>query len=289
MKKLFKLVLATLVFTMAFTAAELKAQDSNIGLTVGVDYMSNYISKGKYVFYGNSTNGGAFFPYVSYDVLSSGLSVTVMGELSEIYVGNSKEEKYATDYRTIIKENHALDFNLSYEYKFENLATFNVGLWYYWYKTLKLSGVGNPSYFDLYASVTLDAVPLVTPLVKFTYMYQIDDDYYFDNASRTDFYVQAGLEKNIALTNSISLNLGALAGILHERKSKDSSILDLSDIDLSAGFAKKVAILTFTGSFHYVIVPGTQYKNVEMNSVVASEPAKDFNRFYATCGVSCNI
>ena len=129
MKKLFKLTLTALVFTMAFTAAELKAQDSNIGLTVGVDYMSNYISKGKYVFYGNEMNGGAFFPYVTYDVLSSGLNITVMGELSEVYFGRSKEQiEFGDDYRKRLKESHALDFNLEYEYKFENLATFNAGI-----------------------------------------------------------------------------------------------------------------------------------------------------------------
>ena len=293
MKKLLKLVLAALVFTMAFTAVELKAQDSDIGLTVGVDYMSNYISKGKYVFSGNSGNGGAFFPYASYDVLSSGLSVTVMGELSEVYFGNSKEEKIGAlplPWRAILKEQQTLDFNLEYEYKFENLMTINAGIWYYWYKTLTgvnllETRIGNPSYFDLYTSIAVDAVPFVTPLVKFTYMYQIDDDYYFDGASRSDFYVQAGIQKSIELTKTIFLDLGALVGLLHERQNKDSSTLDISDIDLSAGLTKKAGILTFAGSFHYIIVPGTQYKYASFFGI----DFKDINRFYAQFGVSCNI
>jgi len=282
MKKIFKLALVAVAFSTAFVATELKAQDNGMGLTVGLEYMSNYLSKGQYVFAGNQGNGGAFFPYVNYNMPGTGLNVGIMGEISEAWIGGAKED---AEHVKKTEPEHAVDFNIGYTYSVEDLTTVSFNLWYYRYQTVKDSGGMNPSYFDAILSATADSIPL-NPMFAFTYSYFMDKDYYegAGDGKNESYYVQLGIGHSFNLVESATLDLGAVAGWRHS-KVGGSTPDDISDINLSAGTTITKGMLTFTGSFHYVIVPGTQYKYED----VAGSIVKDINRFYATFGVACSI
>ena len=281
MKKIFKFALIAIAFSTAFVTTELRAQDNGMGITVGLEYMSNYLSKGQYVFAGNQGNGGAFFPYVNYNMPGTGLNVGIMGEISEAWIGGAKED---AEHVKKTEPLHAIDFNIGYTYTMENITTITANVWYYRYQTNSEKGY-NESYFDGIVSASADAIPL-NPMLAFTYSYFMDKDYYEGgvDGKNESYYVQLGIGHSFNLVESATLDLGAVAGWRHN-KVGGSTPDDISDINLSAGTTITKGMLTFTGSFHYVIVPGTQYKYED----VAGSNVKDINRFYATFGVACSI
>jgi hypothetical protein len=303
MKKIFKGLFAVLAFTTVFAAAELKAAD-DIGLTVGVDYWSNYLFRGQYQYYGE----GAFFPYASYDILGSGLTIGVVGEIAETWLGGGSEDNSdpSDSWPGYLKYQHALDVGLDYEYEIEGTATLGVGVWHYRYKD------NFQSYTSGYVTASLDMVPFVTPFVQITGDYywgdkataHTADDYgvpvgtkykdIFGNDDRSNLYIQAGITKNIEVTKDVaSIDLGAVVGYAHYR-ALGNKIDDISDIDLSATFSLTEGMVTLTGGFHYVIVPGNQFKNTSIHDyqdpISGNDiPDKDIHRFYATFGASCSI
>lgn len=300
MKKIFKTAIIAISLITAFAATELRAQDdSNIGLTVGLDYVSNYTTRGEQgfgLFW--KPIGGFFFPYASFDVFGSGLSVTVRGEITEAYIGSSSEEReFAREYGT--KHLNCIDFNVDYMYSIEDVVTFDIGSWYYRYRTVPNSfgyyqGL-NFSYFDFYLSAAIDALPL-TPTLTVTYSHFTDsaayrNDYIDENSGDTirgdgengDWYFQLGLGHSFELANATYLDLGAVAGYYYKRAMVPKSP-DISDIDLSAGISTTKSIVTFTSSFHYIIVPGTQFKYRP-----DADRTKDVHRFYAKFGASMSI
>ena len=297
MKKIYKLTLAALAFVIIFTASNLKAQDSQnakIGLTVGLDYISNYIYRGMYYNQGDTMNGGMFSPYVSYNVLNTGLTLGIRGEMDEKKIWNSKDESlYYED-----RDYDSINFNINYMYNLKEAVTFNLGSWYCRNKTLHNDVDSyNPSYFDFYFSARVDAFPL-TPMLAVTYSYFTDNDFArgFDvseiygtgSGKNGDLYVQLGISHSFELDDETYLDLDAIVGWYDKNAYEDRLITpsksnDISDIDLSAGLTTTVDMLTFSTSFHYVIVPGTQYK------YLWGSTTRDIHKFYAKLGVSCSI
>ena len=313
MKRILTLTLAVITITMIFAITELKAQDSKdskIGLTVGIDYVSNYLYRGEY-FYVNAQNSGMIAPYVSYDVFKTGLSLGIKGEVAEQWFWDERDEFQNT---TSFKMMNSIDINVNYMYELKKTMSLNIGGWYYSYQRVHFINTTSgydPSYFDIYFSAQIDALPL-TPRLIVTYSYFMDDDYARgakDVGSNTwvwgngpgkngDWYIQFGLGHSFELFYETYFDLEAMAGFYNKNSSGFYSLIgktgltptnsaDISDIDLSAGFTTTAGKLTLTTSFHYVIVPGTQYKYVLSN--YSSTLTQDMHRFYAKFGISCSI
>ena len=290
MKSIYKLTSAILAFTMVFVTSILKAQDSQnekIGLTVGLDYVSNYIYRGTYYYLGDITNGGLFSPYVSYNLFNTGLTASVKGEIVETWIWGEKDEQ------TYASRLNSIDFNINYMYNLKDSVTFNLGSWYYRLKTIQDVPSYNPSFFDLYFSATIDAFPL-TPMLAITYSYFTDKDYACGpngNFKNGDFYIQLGISHSFELDDETYFDLAAIAGWYDKNaydfrvvKANKNNSADISDIDLSAGLTTIVGTLTLSTSFHYVIIPGTQYKETRYEGGCI-----DRHKFYAKFGVSCSI
>lgn len=312
MKKFFKATFITAACVILVSAAELRAKkDPGLGLTVGLDYVSNYMTRGEFGFnyYDSGPIGGFFFPFVSFDVFDTGLRLEVRGEVSETWIGGSGEED--NESANYAQHLHSIDFNVNYTYSIDNIITFDAGVWYYRYKTWTLDDGphDNFSYFDFYLSAAIDTLPL-TPTFSITYshftdkrMYRGDFVYYNPLTGQTtpgdgkngDWYFQLGIEHSFELANATFLDLNAVAGYYYKRAIVPKSP-DISDIDLSAGISTTKGIVAFTGSFHYVIVPGTQFKSYTLEGT--DDPitmtrvyplVKDIHRFYARFGASVSL
>ena len=311
MKSICNLIFAALLFAMIFAVTELRAedsQDSKIGLTVGIDYVSNYIYRGEYLYFAPS-NAGMISPYISYNLFDTGLSVSIKGEVVEMWFWNERDELQQSD---AFKMYNSIDYNVNYICEFNEIITFNVGGWYYVYQKCDFVGDGHAvdmSYFDIYFSARIDALPL-TPRLIVTYSYYMDDDYargygsggWGDGLGKNgDLYVQFGLGHSFELFSETYFDLEAIAGFYDKNSSGLPSLMatkglrptnsaDISDIDLSAGFTTIAGTLTLYASLHYVIVPGTQYKRAYFNAFFGGPTVvTDIHRFYAKFGVSCSI
>ena len=308
MKIICKLTIVTFTLTLLFTAVDLQAQDdkkNEIGLTVGLDYVSNYIHRGMYYYSGNQVNGGMFAPFVFYNVLNTGLTLGVKGEITERWVWNGKDEKWEKDYNRF--KHNVLDFHINYKYIVKNIITFNIGSWYYHSKKETLDGYAysfNRSYFDYYFSVLVEVLPL-KPIFAIAYSYFMDKDFArglrediiwgAGDGKNWDLYIQLGIGHSLLLFDKTYLDLNAVISFFDKNTydivMRDTRSADISDIDLSAGVSATTGILTFSASFHYVIVPGIQYKNalVKDSKKDSQNLEKDIHRFYAKFGVSCSI
>jgi hypothetical protein len=257
MGKFFQVVLFVLFVLSAFisfSSLPLFAAENSIGLTAGAGYIGHKMWRGSYTFKGE----GAFTPFISYDILNTGLSVTFQGDLSDSCITNKDTPSW---------NDHWLNFALEYSHKF-GIVTFGAGIWYC------KAEQKEEDYTENYVSFTLEDI-FLSPTLIYTH------DYYFDSAAGTkgrDFYVQFGISHVFDLAADIaSLKLGAIMGYsnrLSWRKKTDG----ISDINLSAKFTIKDGAAKYFAGFHYVIVPAKDY--YYFNGV------KDMNRFYSTIGAS---
>ena len=302
MNKICKLTVATLMFTIIFTTTNLKAQDeedSGIGLTLGLDYISNYLYRGQYRYRGKDQNGGLFSPYIIYNVFNTGFSLGIRGEIGEIWVWAEKDE--STD--NYIDKYSATGFNANYMHSFNDKVTLNLGAWYYRYKIFyDKTSAGqfslDPSYLDICFSAVIEMLPL-KPMFAVTYSYYMDEKYYrgYDKDSEIfgegpykngNLYIRLGVGHSFRLAAAY-LDLDAVVGF-YDKNAYDTMIYeprspDISDIDLSAGVSTTAGILALSMSFHYVIVPGTQYKKASFGG----GNNRDIHKFYAKFGVACSI
>ena len=176
-----------------------------------------------------------------------------------------------------------------------------MGAWYYRQHKVKESN-GNtfdPSYLEIYFSAVAYAFSL-NPMFAFFYSYYKDKDYVrgdkgTGDGKNGDFYFQFGISHSFRIIDKTYLDLDATAGFLDQNRYvmllETTKSADICDIDLSAGFTTTAGILTLSSSFHYVLVPGTQYK---YDFVYSTDKGRwvydtDIHRFYAKFGVSCSI
>ncbi len=259
MKNFSKILLVMTMMLASVTvmfAEDAKAKDSGLGLSLGISYMSDYLWRGG-DWYGGD---GAFFPSLSYDVLGSGLTLSVSAELAEAYIFDGTETAASG---TNVKNLQATDFGLDYSCPIADKVTLGAGVWYFLLWDTDLS------FMTFSGSVALDFLPL-TPTLTYTH------DYYTDSGDGKDFYIQLGGSHSFDLMKDVSLGLGAVMGYYY---AESVDLKGISDIDLSAELSVTKGIVTYSGGFHYVIVPTEDFYGTP----------KDINKFYATFGVSCSI
>ena len=266
MRKISYIILFLFVsfLSMSLFIAEAKA---STGLTVGLDYANKNIWRGTYLY----DKEGIFAPFVSYDVLDTGLSLTIGAGLADEYIfdGKKNSTKYFRDQQTT-------DFGLDYSNKF-GMVTFGAGFYYYWYWANELS------YSETHVSFTLEDI-ILSPTVICTWDYYFGDNYEGANVGNRgkDFYIQLGISHSFDLVKDVaSLNLGALAGYYKCLSAKTSGI---SDIDLSAELSITDGPIGYTAGFHYVIVPSKDY--YYWPNLHEFKMTKDRSRFYSSFGVS---
>jgi len=247
---------AVLIATSEVKAQEAEADSSGLGISADLQYMSDYLWRGTYFYSGT----GAFFPSLSYSVLDTGLSVSIVEELSEPWI---------FDGRDTARDLHATDFGADYSYSFGDMVTIGAGLWYY------LLWDNDFSFLSGYVSISADSLPL-SPTLKYTH------DYYTESKDAKDFYLQLGVSHSLELMKDVSLDLGAMAGYYYY-ESAAPTLKGISDIDFSSALSVTKGILTYSAAFHYVIVPSKDFYEASLDG------KKDINRFYATFGVSCAI
>jgi len=251
-------VLLVLSLMLTSAATVMAEEDKGIGLTIDFSYMSDYLWRGTDWFSGD----GAFFPALSFDLMGSGFTLSVAGELSEDYIFDGNDTS---------KDLQATDFGLDYSYSIGTSVTLGAGVWYF------LLWDTDSSFMTFTGSAALDSLPL-TPTISYTHDYYTGPKSVRGDDAGKDFYIKLALSHSFELMKDVGLDLGASAAYYHVR----SFGLDLdgvSDIDLSTGLSVKKGMLTYSGGFHYVIVPSKDFYG----------SPKDINKFYATFGVSCSI
>ena len=266
MKKLFHVVLLAVI---SFASMPLAASE-NIGLTVGVDYVSKKKWRGVPVFDGLIDGEifpveGAFLPFVSYNVMDTGLSLEIRGKFAESYIIDGNKTH---------RGGNSTDFNLDYSNKF-GLVTLGAGAWYFRYWD------NNRTYSDVYVSLELTDI-FLSPVIIYT------QDYYFDTKYWKDFYLQIGISHSFDIvTDIVYLKLAAIAGYFNRQSDK---VRGISDIDLSAELNAKSGAITYSAGFHYVIVPLKAFYRssgqVDWSYPDNPKSVKDRNRFHAAFGVS---
>ena len=260
MKKLIKILL---VMALIVPAVYVKASAEPIGLSAGVDYMSNYLWRGMYFY----NNDGAIFPTVSFEKMGITLS----------YVGEFSEDAFIDDKKSGAKDStalHATDFGLDYSYSFGKTATLGVGVWYYYFHNEKTN-----SFITGTVSLSLDSVPL-TPTLTYNHDYYTDKDAAVEQSK--DFYIQLGISHDIELVKDASLGIG-LVGSYYRVKSFNADKKGISDITLSFSLSVVKDSVTLTGGFNYVMVPGADFKE----GMTTGED--DIHRFYSTFGASYSL
>ncbi|HOW81108.1 MAG TPA: hypothetical protein PK573_01000 [Spirochaetota bacterium] len=244
-------------------AAEEEQEDSAIGLSVGLTYYSAYLWRGTYMYDGE----GAFYPSLSWEIFSTGLTLGVAAEFAADYFFEGKgRDAYGFDY-------HSFDAGLDYEYTFNELVTLGLGLWYWYYFNSEKAMDADASMLTAYVSLGFEC--LLSPFISFTYDYYVDKDYCTTGENKKDFYVQAGIGHEFEVTPEVAISLGLAAGYFHY---KSESAFGISDIDASAGLCFTKGVLSLEGTFHYVAVPMKDFYE-----------GSDIHRWYASFGAAVSF
>jgi len=275
-----KFVCIALITFISFISIPLFSSNEDLGFTVGMDYVSKNKRRGLPAFGSIEIDGevfpvgravefslvdGAFFPFVSYDVMDTGISIKVKGEFAESYIIDGNKTH---------KDASSVNFNFDYSNKFD-LVTLEGGAWYFWHWDKNLS------YSEIYMSLKFEDI-FLTPTI--TYIH----DYYYYYYHWKDFYIQLGISHSFDLMPDItSLTLGASSGYFNH---KFRDIKGISNIDLSTKLEVKAGAVTYTAGFYYLIVPLKEFyyssSELDWSDAANPKPVKDRNRFYAAFGAA---
>jgi hypothetical protein len=238
-------------------------EDSGTGLSIGLTYYSNYLWRGTY-FYGGE---GAFCPNLSWEIFSTGLTLSVAGEFAADYFfeGNGRDS-YGFDY-------HSFDAGLDYEHTFADLVTIGAGIWYYYYFNSEKAIGTDASMLIVNASIGFEVI--LNPFIAFNYDYYVDEHYCEDNENDKDFYIQAGIGHDFEITPEVTISLGLTAGYYH---AMSIHAFGISDVDTSVGLSFTKGVLTMEGAFHYVAVPMKDFYEGD-----------DIHRWYASFGTTVSF
>ena len=251
MKKLFHVIL------ISFLSIPLFVSDGkgSTGITAGIEYWGTNINRGEYVFNGN----GVFFPFISYNIFDTGLSVTVEGEISDGYISYGSKT---------CRDDQSTNFCIAYLNKF-GLITLGVESVYV--RTWE----NNYSCFENCISFTFEDI-FLSPILVFGHDYHLSSD---AGTKGKDFYVQFGISHSFDLIEDIiALDLGAI-GRYYNVSSWDENLSGISDIDLSVGLSLIHGAVEYSTEFHYIIVPSKDF-------YYGYKENKDKHRFYASFGAS---
>ncbi len=275
MKKLISSIAIAAFLTGAVYAQDKKddaeRKGDPIGLSFGLDYYSTYLWRGTKFFNGD----GAFIPKVSWNVMGTGLVLSVAGEISSSWVFNGfkkKPGKYeyrfdssGTPMRKQLNFNHlayatqSLDFGVDYSYTIKDAVTIGASFWYWWYFNSRnareyarpqVDGLNTVSYVDISfftttLSIGLPIVPYINPTVSLTH------DYYTGLKRGGDYYVTMGISHPFELTKEVVLTPGITAGYYYNNTAKLTRYNIMWDPaggapDTTAGFAYSGQTRTIT-------------------------------------------
>lgn len=261
----------SMIIMVSFISGAALAQDGKeggekkrepIGLSAGIDYYSNYLWRGTKFFNGD----GAFIPKVSWNVMGTGLVLSVAGEIAASWVFNGfskKPGKYeyrfdssGTPYRRQLNFNHlayasqSIDFGADYSYTIKDAVTIGASFWYWWYFNSRgareyarpqVDGLNTVSYVDVSFFTTtltigLPVVPYINPTFSLTH------DYYTGLKRGGDYYVTMGISHPFELTKEVALTPGLTAGYYYQTTAKLTRYNLMADpaagaLDTTASFA----------------------------------------------------
>lgn len=305
-------------------AKEGTEEDSSIGLGFSMNYYSKYIWRGIDFYDGD----GYFYPSISWEPFGTGLKLTVAAEIASSWVFNGFTKKpnryYFEDWTlsTIYKKkkqvnayayaNQGLDFGAEYSYTFEGIVTLGANFWYYWYynskdaremawqrvESINVVKKWDTSYFSVGASIGLDFVPWINPVINLYY------DNYIGYKRAGDYYVQLGFSHDFEVVKDIvtitpSLTAGYYIGptfgynnwYIASPNGVDFDFSDdiiwrdhvaakkgVSDIVPSVTMEVAHGGFSFTSGFFYVIVPAKSWYK-----------GGPIHKFYAQLGLAYNL
>jgi len=244
MKKIFITLLMVMMVASVATASD------KVGVSFGVDYVSDYQWRGT-TFYNGA---GALFPYITYDIAGSGLEVSVIGE----YGDNFLEAGYtsSTAYKL-----QSLDYGLAYSIEVPKVMTIGLGATFLHYYASGAETGTDESFVSVAASFAFDKI-LLSPTLTYTH------DFYISDASGTrknfeDFYIQLGVSHSFELVKGASFDLGLTAGLFHNVVAGATPWR--VDLNLAVGLSVAVGGATFTGGVDFIIVPTAGIGDADKN------------------------
>jgi hypothetical protein len=223
-----------------------------LGVTLSLDYVNAYLWRGLYFFGGD----GAFFPYITFDVVQTGLVISTGCELDDKYLFDGGEKASAGG-------RQSLDYGIDYHYCFGDTATIGAGIWYYFTFNDQTNSLCTVS---IWAS--MDSIPL-RPTLKYTHdIYtnqspdKIGKDLYLELSGSHDFYLSK------MLTMDFGLAIGYYYSYIYDTNG-------ISNITFTTNLIMNKGGFTVKGGFQYSIVPMEDYWGSN----------RDINRFSANVGL----
>ena len=278
-KILFLLTVLIVLSTPALYAQDAPAaeeKEPGIGLSLGVDYWSTYFWRGT-EFYGRGES--AIFPWISYAVGDTGLSFTASGENPMEMMGDGVNKT--------LDGYNGLDLGAAYSYSIENIVTFGVNGWFYWYYVSKDKLGNNASYSSLVGSVTLDMVPVLTPTLSYTHDLYLNKNATTNNERFKDFYIQLSLKQSFELSKESAVEL-RLFGSFFNYKSQDKK--GISDMGVSAKASTTAGMATFYCQMNYAFVPDKDFYKVAIEDFNgATKNVNDKHHWWAAIGASISL
>ncbi len=268
-----------------------KSEDKSIGLSFGVDYWSLYIWRGQDFYSGD----GAFFPWISFAVGDTGLSLGYAGEYSAETLGDD-----ATTARGL----NAADFGADYSYTVKSgkksLVTVGVGVWYYWfYQSKTESGKEenggeeiDASFGSATLSLAIDALPL-TPTISYTHDYYVDKDFCTDKKNDQDYYINFSIGHDFEMVKGSTLSLGANVGYYNARSVSKSGAEQRGVSDIGASMKIETTKstshgdVTIYGQMNFTYVPYYRHYRPKVDGEYASTDELDNKyKWWAAFGAS---
>ena len=257
MKKILCVILLFLSIPPAFGKNE---NPDALGMSVGVDYISDYLWRGMYIF----NHDAAVFPFANIKLAE--LTLSYIGEYSEDYVtmkDNSPETRLSD-------KKHTADFGIDFSHTFKNAITLGAGAWYFHFLNIAKKDFTTGTVF-----VTLDGIPF-RPTFKYSH------DYYIETKKKMNFYVQFGLSRDIEIRDA-AFSFGVIAGYYNADTLNKRG---LSDITATLGVKTTISNVTLSGSLNYVFVPSHDYYRIRQSSgKVVTDKQKTFATFGATLSI----
>ncbi|MBP7738919.1 MAG: hypothetical protein KA369_23315 [Spirochaetes bacterium] len=291
MKKLISSIVMAAFLAGAVYAQEKKddaeKKGDPIGLAFGLDYYSTYLWRGTKFFNGD----GAFIPKVSWNVMGTGLVLSVAGEISSSWVFNGfskKPGKYEFRYdssgnpiRRKLNFNHlayatqSLDVGADYSYTIKDAVTIGASFWYWWYFNSRnareyarpqVDGLNTVSYVDVSfftttLTVGLPIVPYINPTMSVTH------DYYTGLKRGGDYYVTLGISHPFELTKEVVLTPALTAGYYYQNTAKMTRYNVM--VDAAGGALDTTSSFAYSGQTRTITYGGVKQTRTPLKKGVS--------------------
>ncbi len=269
------------VLLVLLVGASLQADDSKIGLDLGLEYDSFYAFRGGPNFT-DRVAAGAILPSLGY--AAGDFYFLVMGEIAPSILGintMSDDGSYGDGASVQEKAWTGVDIGAMWTKSVADEAlTIGAEVWFLLYPGSKDQLGYDATYFTGAISITLSSLPL-SPKIMFTQAFKPDDA----NGTRNkmeDRYIALSFGDSVDLVKDVSkLDLGMNIGFWMDETSKGSKYSALSDVIGSAKYSVSVASgVTLWSSFHMGYVPQSDW--------ALGKDGGDF-RFWLKFGISYTL